>query len=181
MHRWRSAPARGAARAPHPGLKLIAAFKFLKAAVLIAAGLAALGLLSPARAALAEAWLEHLALGHGHRLLASWAEHAAALLSAAGSRRLVELAIGAFLYAGLFLVEGVGLVRAKRWAEYLTVIATSSYLPLEGWAVWHHPSPAPAATMLLNVVVVIYLIVQLRSPPSMTERAHSPTPPDPSR
>jgi uncharacterized membrane protein (DUF2068 family) len=144
-------------------MQLIAIFKFLKAAVLVAAGLAALGLLSPARVALTEAWLGRLALRQGHRLIAASAERAAALLSAAGSRQLLDLAIGAFLYASLFLVEGVGLIRAKRWAEYLTVVATSSYLPLEGWALWHYPAPAPAGTMVLNIAVVTYLVLQIRA------------------
>ena len=159
------APRLSSARAarPHLGMRLIAIFKFLKAAVLVAAGLAALGLLSPARATLTEAWLGRLALSQGHHLIAAWAERAATLLSAAGSRQLLNLAIGAFLYASLFLVEGVGLIRARRWAEYLTVVATSSYLPLEAWALWHHPAPAPAGTMILNVAVVTYLVLQIRA------------------
>ena len=148
---------------PHRGLQLIAIFKFLKGVVLVAAGLAALGLLSPARSAQTEVWLERLALNPGHRLLAAWAGRVAALLSEAGSRRLLELAIGAFLYATLFLVEGVGLVRARRWAEYLTVITTSSYLPLEALALRHHPAAAPAGTLLLNLAVVTYLVLQLRA------------------
>lgn len=143
------------------GLQLIALFKFLKAAVLLAAGLAALGLLSPGRGAVTEAWLERLALSHGHRLIAFWAERAAAFLNAAGSHRLLLLAVGAFLYASLFLIEGFGLIRARRWAEYLTVIATSSYLPLEVLALWHHPAAAPAVTMALNIAVVTYLVGQL--------------------
>ena len=131
--------------------------------MLVAAGLAALGLLSPVRIALTEAWLERLALSPGHRLIAALAGRAEALLSAAGSRRLLGLAIGAFLYGSLFVVEGVGLARAKRWAEYLTVITTSSYLPIEGLALWHHPTPAPAGTMVLNTAVVTYLVLRLRA------------------
>lgn len=146
---------------PHRGLQVIAIFKFLKAMVLVSAGLAALGLLSPARVALTEAWLERLALHQGHRLIATWAGQMAVLLSAASTRRLLEVAVGAFLYAGLFLVEGIGLLRARRWAEYLTIVATSSYLPLEGLALWRHPAPAPAGTMVLNIAVVAYLVVQL--------------------
>ena len=144
-------------------MQLIAIFKFLKAAVLVTAGLAALGLLSPDRVTLTEAWLGRLALSQGHRLIAAWAERAAALLSATGPRQLLGLALGASLYASLFIVEGVGLIRARRWAEYLTVVATSSYLPLEAWALWHHPAPAPAATMILNVAVVTYLVFQIRA------------------
>lgn len=149
---------------PRQGLKAIAAFKFVKAGTLLAAGFAALGLLSPPRAALTEAWLEHLSLSHGHRLLAALAGRALPLLSAAGTHRLLELAIGAFLYASLFLVEGVGLVRGRRWAEYLALIATSSFLPLEGLALWHHPTPIAAGIIVLNFAVVVYLILHLSMP-----------------
>jgi len=154
---------------PHRGLQFIAAFKFVKAAVLVTAGLGALGFLSPARSAMAEDWLEGLALRQGHHFIAAWAERAGDFLSVASARRLVELAIGAFLYAGLFVVEGVGLARARRWAEYLTVIATSSYLPFEVMALVHRPTLAPAATIVLNVAVVIYLVIQLRTPTGSPE------------
>lgn len=147
---------------PRRILQAIAAFKFLKAVALIAAGCAALGILNPTRSAEAQAWLERLALTPGHQLITAWAERAVVLLSATGPRRLRELAIGAFLYAGLFFVEGVGLARARRWAEYLTVVATSSYLPLEAWALWRHPTLAPAVTIVLNAAVVGYLLFQLR-------------------
>jgi uncharacterized membrane protein (DUF2068 family) len=44
--------------------------------------------------------------------------------------RLVVLALGAFLYAGLFTTEGLGLWLGLRWAEYLTIVATG------GWGPW---------------------------------------------
>jgi uncharacterized membrane protein (DUF2068 family) len=160
---------------PRRGLKVIAAFKFVKAGIMLAAGFAALGLLSPPGAALTGVWLEHLALGHGHRLLAALAGRALPLLSAAGTSRLLELAIGAFLYASLFLVEGVGLAQGRRWAESLAVISTSALLPLEGLALWHHPTLIPAGTIILNVAVVVYLILHLSTlrQPSAPHRWHA--------
>lgn len=41
------------------------------------------------------------------------------------------LAIGAILYALLEGTEGVGLAMRRRWAEYLTVIATGILIPYE--------------------------------------------------
>jgi hypothetical protein len=41
------------------------------------------------------------------------------------------IGIVALLYAGLFAVEGGGLWLAKRWAECLTIIATTSFVPFE--------------------------------------------------
>jgi len=36
------------------------------------------------------------------------------------------------------LTEGVGLALRKRWAEYLTIIATSSLIPLEVYELIQH-------------------------------------------
>ena len=36
-----------------------------------------------------------------------------------------------FAYSALFLVEGTGLFFEKRWAEYLTIVATVSFIPVE--------------------------------------------------
>src|SRR5205085_12347761 len=47
------------------------------------------------------------------------------------SSTLEWVAIGVTGYALLELVEGVGLWMLKRWAEYLTVVATAGFLPLE--------------------------------------------------
>lgn len=146
----------------HVGLQIIAAFKFLKAAALIAAGFAALGLLNPGNATWVQDWLERLALGQGHALASSIAARALALLDLAGPTRLHQLALGAFLYAALFLVEGVGLARQRRWAEYLTVVVTTSFLPLEIVALYRRWTLPRAGTLILNVAVVAYLVWQLR-------------------
>ncbi|HEU5220344.1 MAG TPA: DUF2127 domain-containing protein [Gemmatimonadales bacterium] len=144
------------------GLRLIAAFKFVKAAALIVVGLGALRMLSPEREQSAAAWLEGLALTHGHDLASALAGRALHLLDLAGPARLREVAVGAFLYATVFVVEGVGLARALRWAEYLTVGVTVSFLPFEFVALatrWTWPR---AATVVFNLAVVAYLLVQIR-------------------
>ena len=144
-------------------LWLIAAFKFVKAAVLIAGGIGALKLLSPAWAADAQDWLEELVLEPGHHVATVAAEHALALLGVAGPDDLRRLAAGAFAFATLFVIEGVGLARARRWAEYLTVAVTTSYLPFEAVGLWHRSTLLRAGTVVLNVAVVGYLLVQLRA------------------
>jgi len=49
--------------------------------------------------------------------------------------RIELLAAAVFAYAALFATEGVGLWLQKRWAEYLTVIATTSFIPFEIWEI----------------------------------------------
>ena len=146
----------------HVGLRIIAVFKFLKAAALIAAGFAALGLLDAGNATWIQDWLERLALGQGHALASSIAARALALMDLAEPTRLRQVALGAFLYATLFLVEGVGLARQRRWAEYLTVVVTTSFLPLEIIALYRRWTLPRGGTLILNVAVVAYLLWQLR-------------------
>jgi uncharacterized membrane protein (DUF2068 family) len=69
------------------------------------------------------------------------------------------LAIG---YAGLEITEGVGLFYRKRWAEWLTVVATSLLIPLEAYELARHPSALKAAGILVNIAVVAYLIRVVR-------------------
>ena len=45
--------------------------------------------------------------------------------------KLKAISVGTFFYAALMLTEGIGLALRKRWAEYLTIFATSSFIPLE--------------------------------------------------
>ena len=54
--------------------------------------------------------------------------------------------MGTFLYALLYLVEGIGLLLKKHWAEYFTVVATGLFIPVEIWEVWLKTSdPRPAS------------------------------------
>ena len=83
-------------------------------------------------------------------------------LSKLDDRRLKELSIGTFIYAGLFLVEGAGLAMQKRWAEYFTIITTSSLLPIEIYELARHVSIGRSLALLVNLAVVAYLIFELR-------------------
>jgi uncharacterized membrane protein (DUF2068 family) len=66
--------------------------------------------------------------------------------------------IAALGYGALEIVEGVGLWRRRRWAEWLTVIATSLLVPLELYELVHKPSALKAAGLLVNVLIVVYLL-----------------------
>jgi uncharacterized membrane protein (DUF2068 family) len=76
--------------------------------------------------------------------------------------KLPLLATGTLFYGALFCVEGTGLLLRKRWAEYLTVIATGSFLPLEGYELARHMSIVKVVVTVLNAAIVVYLIVRLR-------------------
>jgi uncharacterized membrane protein (DUF2068 family) len=154
------------------GLEIIAGFKFLQAATLIVAGLGAFGLMNEGVSDGAQEWLERLALGNGHRIAVAAATRTLPFLIAATPRHFGAIGTGAFLYALVFLAEGIGLWRGKRWAEYLTIAVTTSLLPFEVVAVYHRLTVVRVATLAVNVAVVVYLVWQLRARAKL-EMAHA--------
>jgi uncharacterized membrane protein (DUF2068 family) len=71
---------------------------------------------------------------------------------------LVEVSIGMFLYATLSWVEAYGLHMRKRWAEYLTAVATALFIPVEVYQVIFRLSAIRVAVLVLNIAIVYYLI-----------------------
>ena len=139
-------------------LRVIALFKFVKAALLIATGVGALHLVNKDAAQVAEGLVRRFHLDPGNRYVGLVLERSAHLTS----RRLHELGAVAFVYAGLFLAEGIGLWSLKRWGEWVTVVITGSLLPFEIYELCHRPSPAKTVVLALNVLIVIYLAWRLR-------------------
>ena len=135
-------------------LRLIALFKFCKAALLVVVGLGALQLLDPEMAARAQRWLAALASSNDRHVV----QYVVALVGGLSPGRLEALGVGAFLYAVLFIIEGMGLWRGKRWAEYLTVLATLSLVPLELFELIRAVTPARVAALVVNFAVAAYLI-----------------------
>ncbi|MFI6549529.1 DUF2127 domain-containing protein [Streptomyces prunicolor] len=75
---------------------------------------------------------------------------------------LVLVAVLLLAYALIELVEAGGLWYAKRWAEYLTVVATAAFLPLEVYELTEHISWLKIATLVLNIVAVLYIALAKR-------------------
>jgi uncharacterized membrane protein (DUF2068 family) len=69
---------------------------------------------------------------------------------------------GVIGYAVLEGVEAVGLWWQKRWAEYLTLIATALFIPLEVYEIVHKGSPLKILALIVNVAVVLYLLFAKR-------------------
>jgi uncharacterized membrane protein (DUF2068 family) len=75
---------------------------------------------------------------------------------------LVWASLAVLAYALIQLVEGVGLWLARRWGEYLTVVATSAFLPLEIYELTERITPIRIGALVINIAAVIYLIVAKR-------------------
>ena len=140
------------------GLRVIAAFKLLKAVALIAVGVGALRLVHKDVAAIAEHWINVFQVDPHNHFIDLLLEK----LSILDDRRLKELSIGTFAYAVIFLAEGVGLALQKRWAEYFTIITTSSLLPIEVYELVRRVSIGRCLALVINLAVVAYLIFELR-------------------
>jgi uncharacterized membrane protein (DUF2068 family) len=65
-------------------------------------------------------------------------------------------------YAVLEGLEAVGLWLQKRWAEYLTFVATTALLPLEIYELTIRVSVFKVLALVINVAVVIYLLLAKR-------------------
>ena len=72
--------------------------------------------------------------------------------------------VEAFLvgYALLQLLEGIGLWSLKRWGEYVAVVGTSIFIPIEVYELTKHITYVKIAAFLINVALVVYLIVSKR-------------------
>jgi len=75
------------------------------------------------------------------------------------SRWLTLVAIALAAYALIELAESIGLWLARRWGEYLAMVATSVFLPLEIWDLTRgHITWLKVATFAINLLLVIYLV-----------------------
>ena len=76
--------------------------------------------------------------------------------------RLWALAALALLYSSVRLAEAYGLWFERRWAAWLGAGSGAIYLPIEFYELAHRPGGVKAATLLLNLGVVAYLIRSLQ-------------------
>jgi len=74
----------------------------------------------------------------------------------AGTLRLV--AAGVLAYSALQFTEAVGLWLLSRWGEYVAVVGTSAFLPLEIYELLEGFTWLKLAAFAVNVAAVIYLI-----------------------
>ena len=137
-------------------IKVIIVERILKSTVLIAL---AIGLLVAGRTGSLDSWADYaenqLNLNVGHTIILLLLFRLIAYVGAFS--HITLLAISAMVYAALEGTEGIGLAMRRRWAEYLTVIATGILIPFEIYEVFHRPTLFKAGALLLNLAVVGYL------------------------
>ncbi len=71
---------------------------------------------------------------------------------------LAWIAVALFVYAGIQVAEGVGLWSLKRWGEYLAVVATSVFLPVEIYELAERITILRLGAFAVNLALVAYLV-----------------------
>jgi uncharacterized membrane protein (DUF2068 family) len=140
-------------------IRLVAVFKLVKAAFLMVVGIGILKLIHADVARQLEHWVAMLGLDPGSR----YVSHAIQKVTSASPDKIKELGIVSFVYAALFLTEGIGLWLMKRWAEWFTVVITSSLVPVEIYEIYRHPTAIKILVLMINIAVVGYLLFRIKS------------------
>src|ERR1700676_586715 len=139
------------------GLRLIALLKFGKALLLIATSYGVHELLNAALVERLYNWSAALSADRFERKLLM---RALTWVEGLGAKKIQIFLAVTIAYTAVVLAEGIGLWLRRAWAEWLTVIATSSLIPFELWElITRAPGRrlAIGATLALNLVIVWYL------------------------
>ena len=138
--------------------RAIALFKLCKAALFIAVGVAVLRFVRADDIESLADWVPRMGLGPASRYIGRALVEMASLTPT----RVREVGLGSFFYAGLFLIEGFGLWFLKRWAAWMTIVLTSSLVPVEIWEIFRHPSVPKVLVLGINVGLVAYLFYEVK-------------------
>jgi uncharacterized membrane protein (DUF2068 family) len=156
-------------------LLVIGIVKLLKAVLFVLVGIGAVRLLHKDVVDLVSRFLAELNFDPESRFVNIVLDKVALL----NDHRLRMISTAIFSYATIDVVEGIGLLMEKTWAEYLTIIVTASFLPWEMFEVVRHITWIKFALLVVNIAVVAYLIYDVRKRmrsreviEELAERAH---------
>ncbi|MGC1548787.1 MAG: DUF2127 domain-containing protein [Rhodanobacter sp.] len=136
------------------GLRIIAVYEAIKSASLILVAIVAFHLDRQQNFEQLVHWLEHLSLADSNGLRWDLVE----LLVNLGPSKFIAIGLVALGYAAIFATEGIGLWMRKHWAEWFTVIATGSLVPLELYETVNRFTWLKLGALVANVIIVAYLV-----------------------
>lgn len=145
--------ARGRVPGPGAGRRWLAYYKFGSGALLFLIGVEAIRLLHADVGFVVEHWA---AWFHADRL-----RYVQTLLGEIGQlsrRELLGMSLASFAYSGLQVLEGIGLYLKRRWAEYLALLGTGGFLPIEVYELAHTFTWTKLGVLVFNALVVTYLV-----------------------
>jgi uncharacterized membrane protein (DUF2068 family) len=139
------------------GLVVIAAYKLLGALLFIAIGVGALRLLHKDIDDVVWRMIADLKMNPESRLVNFLFEKAELL----NDPLLRRIGVVAFCYAAVGILEAIGLYLEKTWGEFLTLVITASFLPVEIHELMRRLTWVRMGLLIANVLVLIYLIWML--------------------
>ena len=136
---------------------MIAAYKLLGALLFIAIGVGALRLLHKDIDDVVWRMIADLKMNPESRMVNFLFEKAELL----NDPLLRRIGVVAFCYAAVGILEAIGLYLEKTWAEFLTLIITASFLPVEIHELMRRLTWVRMGLLVANVLVLLYLIWML--------------------
>ena len=133
---------------------MVASFEAAKGLVVLAAGLGLFHLVHRDVEEAAENLVRHLHLDVDSKYPSLFIDAAVRL----DDSHLRTLATVALLYSIVRFVEGYGLWRDRKWAEWFGAISGAIYLPLELYKLWEGVTFLRVAVLLVNCIIVFYLM-----------------------
>ena len=135
-------------------LLLIAAYKLIQSLLFAAIGVGALRLLHQDAGDLLAQLADHLRFNPESRFVNFILDEASLL----NDPLLMRIGAAAFCYAGVGILEGIGLYLEKAWGEYLTLAITASFLPWEILEILRRVTWFRSGLLAANVLVLFYLL-----------------------
>lgn len=140
-------------------LKVIAVFEAVKGFAALASGIGFLSLLHHDLRHLALELVGHFGVDptqHYPALLLHYVD----VLNNTPVNTVIFLALG---YVTIRLVEAWGLWYERPWGEVLGALSSGIYVPFELRHLYHRPSVISGVVLALNILIVVFLVFQLRS------------------
>ncbi|MGV9713820.1 DUF2127 domain-containing protein [Gordonia sp. NPDC003424] len=144
-------------------MRLLAAERFIRGLLLLAAGIVIIGLRSSqqslqdkfdAEMPLLRPLADQIGWNIDDSKMVQWIERSFTL----SSTTILLIGIAVIAYAASQFVEATGLWFMKRWGEYFAVIVTSVFLPIEIYELTERVTVVRLALLAVNVAAVAWLI-----------------------
>jgi uncharacterized membrane protein (DUF2068 family) len=142
----------------HWTIHLISGWKVVKGLLAVAIGIKLLTLLNRDVAQWFSDFIQRHNIDAENRYVHAIAEK----LVGVTNNKLILFSVGSFLYASLDFTEGIGLWFEKRWAEFLTAVATAVFVPIEIYEIYERFTWVRVVILVVNLFVIWYLVTRLR-------------------
>lgn len=139
-------------------IHLISLEKVLKAIIAVVIGFKLLSLLGRD----VHQWALDLVDRHGINSANAYVQRMLERTVGVGDTQITQFSIVAFGFAALLFVESIGLWMQRRWAEYLTVVGTALFIPVEIYEIYERLTLVRVGALGVNLFIVWYLATRLR-------------------